>query len=201
MMINNPYDFGCPRGIAHFADLVALGQTFNDRLLDQEQVSHDCFVRLETVRGLGQSTLNARGQRTSALRFGDRRVMALLGALANFGLIPGGLSNTTLRRYIPDLLGVSAGAYSGAQMSDDLRRLRLKGLVERVPKSQQYLLTPLGTKVAVFFTKLSTRLYRPGLAALVPAQSWPSPLAQALTAVSDLVQSALMEAHVVPAES
>lgn len=201
MMINNPRDFDHNRGIANFADLVALGQRFNDRLLDQEQVTQDCFVSLETVRRLGQSTLDKQGQRASALRFGDHRVMALLGALANFGLIPGGLSNKTLRRYIPDLLEVPASAYSGAQMSYDLRRLRLKGLVERVPQSQQYLLTPLGTKVAVFFTKLYTRVYRPGLAALVPAQSLPTPLAQALMTVSDLVQSAVMEAHIVPTES
>lgn len=201
MMINNPYDFGCPRGIKNFADLVALGQTFNDRLLDQEQVTQDCFVSLETVRQLGQSTLDAQGNRASALRFGDHRVMALLGALANFGLIPGGLSNKTLRQYIPDLLGVPTSAYSGAQMSYDLRRLRLKGLIVRVPKTQQYVLTELGTKVAVFFTKLYTRVYRPGVAALVPAQPLPSPLAQALTTVSALVQSALMEAHVIPTES
>jgi hypothetical protein len=62
-------------------------------------------------------------------------------------------------------------------------------------------LTGLGSKVAVFVTKLYTRLYRPDLAALVPAQPLPSPLAQALTTVSDLVQSAIMQAHVVPAES
>jgi hypothetical protein len=200
MMINNPYDFGYPRGIAHFADLVALGQGFNDRLLDQGQLTQDCFVSLETVRRLGQSTLDAHGRRASALRFGDQRVMALLGALTNFGLIPGGLSNKTLRRYIPDLMPLSASTYSGAQMSYDLRRLRLKGLVVRIPKSQQYALTALGAKVAVFFTKLYTRLYRPGLAALVSAPP-PSPLAAALTTVSDLVQAAPLEAHVVPAES
>jgi hypothetical protein len=201
MMINNPYDFGCPRGIAHFADLVALGQTFNDRLLTQDDVNQDCFVSLETVRWLGQSTLDAHGQRASALRFGDQRVMALLGALTNFGLIPGGLSNKTLRRYISALLEVSASAYSGAHMSYDLRRLWLKGLITRVPRSQHYILTELGTKVAVFFTKLYTVLYRPDLAALVPGQPLPSPLARALTTVSDLVQSALLEAHVLPAES
>src|SRR5262249_31944521 len=153
-MINNPYDFGCPRGIAHFADLVALGQRFNERLLAQEQVPDDCFVGLETARSLGQSTIDSHGQRAAALRFGDRRVMALLGALANFGLIPGGLSNKTLRQRIPDLLGVPANAYSAAQMSYDLRRLRLKGLVARVPKTQQYVLTEPGVKVAVFFTTL-----------------------------------------------
>jgi hypothetical protein len=201
MMINNPSDFDCNRGIMHFAALIALGQTFNDRLLEQEKVTQDCFLNLETVRRLGQSTVDKHGQRASALRFGDRRVMALMGALTNFGLSPGGLSNKTLRQRVPSLLELPPSAYSGAQMSYDLRRLRLKGLVARIPKTQQYVLTELGTKVAVFFTKLYTRLYRPGLAALVSAQPLPSPLAHALTTVSDLVQSALIEAHLVPTES
>lgn len=121
--------------------------------------------------------------------------------MANFGLIPGGLSNKMLQRYIPDLLEVPASAYPGAQMSYDLRRLRLKGLVARIPKTEQYTLTEFGTKVAVFFTKLYTRLYRPGLAAIVPSQPLPPPLAQALTTVSDLVHSAISEAHLVPTES
>jgi hypothetical protein len=201
MMINNPRDFDQNRGIAHVADLVALGQRLNARLLEQETVTQDCFVSLETVRCLGRSALDPQGQRAAALRFGDRRVRALRGALATFGLIPEGLSNKTLRRRIPDLLGVPASAYSGAKMSDGLRRLRLKGLVVRVPKTHQDVLSELGTKVAVFFTKLYTRLYRPSLAALVPAQPLPSPLAQALTTGSDLIQSALIEAHLVPSES
>ena len=112
-----------------------------------DHVTDDCFVSLETTRSLGQSTIDSHGQRAAALRFGDRRVMALLGALATFGLIPGGLSNKTLRQRIPDLLGVSADAYSAAQMSYDLRRLRLKGIVARIPKTQQYVLTELGAKI------------------------------------------------------
>jgi hypothetical protein len=79
MMVNNPYEFDCHRGIAHFADLVTLVQSFSDRLLDQEQVTQDGFVGLETVRCLGQSTVDAQGQRASALRFGDQRVIALRG--------------------------------------------------------------------------------------------------------------------------
>ena len=110
MMINNPHDFAFNRGITNFGDLVTLGQTCNDRLLDQEQVTQDCFVGLETIRCVGESTLGPQGQRASALRFGDHRVMALVGALANFGLIPEGLSNKTLRKRIPGLLGVPASA-------------------------------------------------------------------------------------------
>ena len=77
MMINNPYDFGFPRGIAQFDALVALGRTINDRLLRQEQVSQDCFAPLATVRQLTTSTIIETGQRAAALRFGDARVMAV----------------------------------------------------------------------------------------------------------------------------
>lgn len=193
MMINNPADFDTNRGIKHFDALVQAGRRFNDRLLEQERLSQDCFVSLETVRDLARSTVNERGQRASALRFGEQRVMALMAALSNFAHIPAGLSNKALRQQIPEFMAVPLANYTSAQMSYDLRRLRLKGLVQRIPKSHSYVLTPLGAKVAIFFTKLYTRLFRPGLAALVPDQRTPSQLAKALTAVSNLIQSLIQE--------
>jgi hypothetical protein len=198
-MINNPHDFGSNRGIAHFDALVVLGHTLNRRLLEQERLSQDCFVPLGAVRALGQSTVGADGQRASALRFGDDRVMALMAALSRSAPLVGGLSNKSLRQPVADLLGLPTHAYSSAQMSYDLRRLRLKGLVQRVPRSQTYILTELGARVAVFFTTLHTRLFRPGLAALVPHQPLPSRLALALTAVADLIGAGVQEAHLVQA--
>jgi len=82
--------FAFKRGIAQFDALVALGHTINRRLLTVEEVSLDCFVALESVRRLGQSTMETGGQRASALRFGDERVMALMAALAQWGHIPEG---------------------------------------------------------------------------------------------------------------
>ena len=46
-------------------------------------------------------------------------------------------------------------------MSYDLRRLRLHGLIQRLPHSNKYVLTPDGIRVAVFYTKLHNRLLRP----------------------------------------
>lgn len=123
--------------------------------------------------------------------------MALLAALAQWAHLPGGLTNKTLRQTVAALLGVADS--SSAQMSYDLRRLRLKGLLERRPKSQTYVLTTLGTKVAVFFTKLAACLFRPGLAVTLPDQPLPSPLAQALTTVADPIDALVQEAQLVPA--
>ena len=58
------------------------------------------------------------------------------------------------------------------QMSYDLARLRLNGLIERRPASNTYDLTPDGQRVAIFYTKVHNRLLRP----LIGADSPPAPL-------------------------
>ena len=49
-----------------------------------------------------------------------------------------------------------------------LRRLRLHGLIERLPNSFRYRVTDFGFRAALFFTRLYNRLLRPGIAAAIP---------------------------------
>ena len=51
--------------------------------------------------------------------------------------------------------------YTQAQMTYDLRRLRLKGLVLRIPHTNTYVPTTDGIRAAVFYTKLDHRLLHP----------------------------------------
>jgi len=55
------------------------------------------------------------------------------------------------------------------QPHHDLRRLRRKDLIQRIPQSQRYQLTDEGRRIAVFFTKTYTRIVNPALAELDPA--------------------------------
>jgi hypothetical protein len=198
MMFNNTQDFGLSRGLQNFARLFEMGRNFNLRLLEQEQISEDCFVPLHDLRQLGQSTLMDNGQRASALRFGDPRTMALLEALACHAYIPAEITSRTLRPVAAQLIGAAPDAYSSAQMTYDLRRLRLKGLIERVAHSHRYRLTSLGLKVVTFFTKLYQRVFRPGLAAMAPHPASPSELAKALESVVEIIQSWTDQAFSVP---
>jgi hypothetical protein len=50
----------------------------------------------------------------------------------------------------------------------DLRRLRLKGLIHRIPNTHRYTTTSYGLKVAFFYAKLYLRILRPNWAALLP---------------------------------
>jgi hypothetical protein len=58
-------------------------------------------------------------------------------------------------------------------MTNDLRRLRLHGLITRLPRSNTYVLTPEGIRVALFYTKVHDRLLSP----LHGADQPPAPLA------------------------
>jgi hypothetical protein len=53
-------------------------------------------------------------------------------------------------------------------MTYDLRRLRCNHLIERLPGTQRYTLTPDGRRLADLFTKTYTRIVCPSLAELDP---------------------------------
>ena len=53
-------------------------------------------------------------------------------------------------------------------MTYDLRRLRRKGFIQRIPRTHRYELTSEGRRLAVFLTKTYTRIVNPSLADLDP---------------------------------
>ena len=103
------------------------------------------------------------GQRASALRFGDPRVQALLAALLAFRLCPEGFRNRDLRQMVAPLLGLPVDDYGRGRMTYDLRRLRLRGLIERVPYTHRYRVTDEGLRVALCYHRTHARVFRPAL--------------------------------------
>jgi hypothetical protein len=175
--INNPNDFYVNKAVPNLSHLRDLGNQVNRKLLEVERVSHHCVLTQEALDRLQQPTVEA-GQRTSALRFGDPRVMALCQAITGFTHLPQGCRNRDLRPHVEALLG---RPYSTAQMTYDLRRLRLKGLIHRIPHTHRYTATTYGLKAAFFYAKLYLRILRPEWAALLPVDDQlPRPLRAAL---------------------
>ena len=67
-----------------------------------------------------------------------------------------------------------------ARMTYDLRRLRLHGLIERIPKTHRFRVTSQGLRIAMFFSRTWARLLRPGLSLITtPAPANPSALQRA----------------------
>ena len=107
-------------------------------------------------------------QRAAALRFADPRVQGLLHVLLLFILVRGTFRNKDLREHIAPLLGMKPGQITPGRVTYDLRRLRLHGLIERIPKTHSYRITAKGLRTAIFYTRLYNRSLRTGLADISP---------------------------------
>ena len=119
------------------------------------------------------------GQRAPGLRFGDPRTMALLASIAAFAHVIGGLTNKSLRAQMTALWQPH---YTPPQASYDLRRLRLKGFIERIDRTNTYRVTDHGLRIAAFFTQLAARVVIPALTDLAALARPHPPAPRALTA-------------------
>lgn len=145
----------------------AKARAANRRLLAIQRAGQGCTLATALFERIAQPSVEE-GQRTGALRFGDPRVMALVGALCITLTAVAGFTNRSLRAQGAGLLGTP---YSAAQMTYDLRRLRRKGLIRRSEHSHTYSLTADAAHLAIFYTKVDGRVLGPLLAADQPPAS------------------------------
>jgi len=163
--INNARDFAIGKRLHNLPALREVGFQANRRLLDVQRISHDCAIGEDAFQQVVQPVTIA-GQRASALHFDSPRVQALLSVIVLFALLPRGFANKDLREPLAHLLGITPAELTQGRMTYDLRRLRLHGFIERIPRSHRYRLTTRGLRTAIFFSRVYARLLRPGLALL-----------------------------------
>src|ERR1700704_6608823 len=162
--INNSYDFGVGKRLHNLPKLREIGFAANRRLIELERLSHDCMLAEDTLQAI-DSPVTAGRQRASGLRFADARVHALWHAIILFRQIAQGFRSADLRHHLASLTGRLPEDISQGAITYQLRRLRLHGIIERLPHSFCYRVTQFGFRAALFFTRLYNRLLRPGLAA------------------------------------
>jgi hypothetical protein len=163
--INNTRDFAIGRRLCNLPALREIGFAANRRLLDVETISQDCQLGDAVFDQVNRPQV-VDGQRASALSFGEPRAMALFQALCLFMLLPQGFRNATLRTHVAQLMGESPTDYSPGRMTYDLRRLRLHGVITRIPGTHRYEVTDQGIRICLFFTKVHSRIIRPGFSQL-----------------------------------
>jgi hypothetical protein len=178
--INDPLDFQRTKGLDTLPHLRAIGRQINTKLLDTERVADGGIPAPSFFERLQLPTLSPTGQRVSALRFGDPRAQALFGALCHFSHLPSGFRNGDLRPMVAALMSRDLATYRAGAMTYDLRRLRLHGVIRRVPRTLRYTLTADGMRAALLYTTLYRRLRRPSASAHSTPPALPSALDAAL---------------------
>ncbi len=171
-MVCDTHDFGIGRRVSapNWAALRSVGDQANQRLCDAQAADARPAPDVATF---AQVTLPSTvdGQHAPGLRFGDPRVMAVMSAVIGFTHLLAGFDNRALTQLVATLLDhsyTSHHPYTSRQATYDLRRLKRKGLIVRLPGTHRYQLTSLGRQVAVLFTKAYGRVLAPGLATMDP---------------------------------
>ena len=136
--------------------------------------------------------LTGSGTRIPGLRLADPRSHALLAALLIFRLLPRGFTNRDLRHSPPH--SAACPAITAGQMTYDLRRLRLHGLIERIPHTHRYRVTDTGLHTAMFLTRLHDRVLPAGLAQLTETIHPPGKLRAAATAYQQAIDGIIHDA-------
>ncbi len=116
--INDTYDFAIGRALRNLPALREIGFAANRRLLHVESLSHDCLIGEDHLHAVTSPVL-VHDQRAAGLRFGDRRVHALMHALCLFALAPTGFRHREFRDHVAQLQSRDPATYSGRL--DDLR--------------------------------------------------------------------------------
>ena len=161
--INDPGDFNIRKRLTNLPAMRKVGFTANRRLLHVEQLSHDPAAGAAAFTAVTAPT-DVDGQHAAGLRFGDPRAQALLAVLLVFRLQPDGFTNADLRTHLCQLLGIDPDSWPAGRATYDLRRMRLHGLIERIPNTHRYRVTDTGLHHAMFLTRVHNRLIRTGTA-------------------------------------
>src|SRR6266568_352282 len=151
-VVNDADDLDILKGLPHLPQVQRAARQINARVLTMLRVGQSCAIETALFERISQPYVRD-GQRTGALRFGDARAMALAGALCLTVHAVAGFNHRRLRALVAGPLGTT---YTSAQMTYDLRRLRLHGLIARLPRSNTYFLTPQGLRVASSIPRSTT---------------------------------------------
>jgi len=163
--VNDTRDFGIGKRLPNLPALRQIGFPANRRLLQVQRTSSDPILGADTYDHVCQP-VHVDGQRVPALRFDHPVTQALFAALVVCHLLPTGFANRDLRGFLAPLLGVPAETMTPGRMTYHLRRLRLHGLIERIPHTHRYTVTDFGLNAAVVLHRAHARFTAMALADL-----------------------------------
>ena len=164
--INDTTDFSIGKRLTNLPALREIGFSANRRLLRVQSLSCDPITGADALHTVTAPITTKTGTRIPGLQLGQQRSHALLAALPLFRLQPDGFANKDLRALTAQLRGLDPATVTAGQITYDLRRLRVRGLITRIPHTHRYRLTEHGLHTAMFISAVHDRFLPTGLAQL-----------------------------------
>jgi len=145
-----------PRIIAKLRDIL-MRFTEVVRCMDASFVADDLLERLPEPSQVGNT-------KVGGMDINKPRMRRLMGAALALSSLPQGFTVSDVVAKVGQAAGPGAGAYGPRQAAYDLRKLRAKGLIERIGNSRRYAATWTGLRAMTALFVLRDKVIKPLLA-------------------------------------
>jgi len=154
-------DLSIPKNINNLDKVREVMDKANQRYLSVQQDILASYIDRGQMEQLGQPSVSATGRRVPGMHVDDPRLLAVLQAILCFAYVVGKGCFRTKDLLVDVRKALDNPKYTMNQLRYDLSKLRGKGLVSRLPRTQQYEVSAEGYRIGVFYLKLHQRLYAP----------------------------------------
>lgn len=158
---NNLKDFGLKKTLAHWEAMRERFQQITDRFAEAQARLLNVHGQFDVLARVAKPVTQGK-TKVAGIKLENTRLMRLLellmrGAGGHFRKwTTAGMHEAILEAY-----DLRLKDYTLTQLRYDVRKLRLHGLIERVPKSYAYRFTDKGAKLSILLVQLRKRLYGP----------------------------------------
>ncbi len=161
LVSNNVKDFGLRKTLRYWDEIRTPFQQVTDRWVETQAQHLNVHGQLDVVARLAKPVIQG-NTKVAGIKLEHTRLMRLMEVLlqkANGNLRTWNMAK--LHRTILDQFAIKPADYTILQLRYDLRKLRVHGLVERIPHTYYYRFTSLGLKQALLMVQLRRRIYGP----------------------------------------
>jgi len=161
LVCNNLKDFGLKKTLKYWEPVRDRFQQITDRFAQTQAEHLNVHGQFDVLARLAKPVIQGK-TKVAGIRLENTRLMRLLELLMQGA---GGhlrkWTATRLHEAFLDAYNLKPKDYTLTRLRYDVRKLRLHGLIERLPKSHAYRFTEKGTKLSILLVQLRKRIYGP----------------------------------------
>ena len=161
VVCNNLKDFGLKKTLPHWGAVRKRLQQITDRFAHTQAEHLNVHGQFDLLARLAKPLIQGK-TKVPGIKLENTRLMRLLellmqGAGGHFRK----WTTAQVHQALLDTNNLKPKDYTLTQLRYDMRKLRLHGLIERVPKTYAYRFTSKGTKLSILLIQLRKRIYGP----------------------------------------
>jgi len=171
-MAHNTRDLRCGTSLERYSAMSAALRAMVDRFSEVIDCVDTAFIEPGLLDNLPQASQVGRA-RVGGVDLNKARVRAVVESVIALASIPEGFSAADIAERVRTIL--SDPAYRTSRAAYDLRKLRGKGLVSKLPRSRRYKSCPQALRALAALLVLRDHVIRPLLAGALHAETTPGP--------------------------